>query len=281
MLRKRGQLTLFVITAVVVIIAVGLYFIFKENPIEQNSINNEKVIILRDNTLDCLDNLYLTSLVIVGFQGGYYEVSDGLYDGYTNIPYYYKQGSLNVPSLNVLEGEIEKFIDANIDDCIDYEKSIFASERLGITITEKDLVDDSLYGYQTSFNKKKIEVKILENEVNFISDIELVVEDPEGNSYLIKLKEYPRTIDSDLYSMREIADYYSTSLYEEDESVCISCIDQMSAEKNLSIEIVSLYTNEDELLTIYNDLTKQPFLFQVLNKYSEVEDYELTEFPES
>lgn len=271
MLKKRGQLTLFVIIGVVIVAAILGYFLINQEASEP-PINNEKVIVLRENTLDCFNNIYVNALVTIGFQGGYNEVTDGIYNGFVSIPYYYKQGNLNVPSREIIENELADYINVATPFCIGYEDVVASSETLGLNITSLDLVKGNFSGYETSYKENKANVKIVNGEVIFTNDIDLTVKDGEGNAYIIKFEDYSKRIKSDIYSMHEIASYIATSLKEDDESTCLSCLQEMAEENDLTVDIMGYLSPEDEIIIISNNVTSAPVVFQIINKYKVIEN---------
>lgn len=266
MQKKRGQLTLFVIIGIVIIIAIAGFYFISQKPLNASP-DNEKVITLRENTLDCLSSFYQNSLLLVGFQGGYSNVTDGIYNGFAFIPYYYKQGTLDVPSIKTIENEIANYIDTIIPFCLDSNQIAINSANLSQNTTE-----NSLSNYKASYKQHKTIVEIRNGEVTFTSDIDLKIEDGEGNSYIIKLKDYPEKIESDIFSMHEIANYIATSLQEDDEKMCLTCIYDMADENDFTIDIMGYLNPNDELIVISNNITSSPIVFQFLNKYSEVEN---------
>ena len=118
---KKGQLTLFVIIAVVIVIAVIIYFYLQGNLLGQQKYD-PKVELVRENVLDCLQENYQQSLELIGIQGGYLTVPEPrneiiAYYFSWFIPYYYHEGELNIPTLETIEKEISLYTKEKLPFC--------------------------------------------------------------------------------------------------------------------------------------------------------------------
>jgi hypothetical protein len=268
MFKKRGQLTLFVIIGIMVVALIVGFFLLQKP--KNETFENPKIAVLRDNSLNCLNQVYITSLTIVGFQGGYIEVKDGKNNGFSNIPYYYKKGNLNIPSIEKIENEIARYVDIAAPYCLDYSNVYASSEQLEFNLTNLDVLEGNFSGYQTSYNQKGVDVEIKNGEIVFTNDINLIVKDDLGTSHVVGFRDSPIIYDSDLFEMHKIAKHYTTSLLEDNEEACLSCVFEIAEESGLSIDIMEYMNPGDELVVISNNITSIPIVFQFLNKYSEV-----------
>ncbi len=133
MINKRGQVTIFIIIAIIIIAAVGLYFIFREDlGIAKIPANIEPVYI---TFLTCLEEEALIGIDILESQAGYIILpefepgsrympfSSQLEFAGSAVPYWYYVSGNNiqreqVPSKTEMENQLAKFIEENARDCI-------------------------------------------------------------------------------------------------------------------------------------------------------------------
>jgi hypothetical protein len=128
---NKGQVTIFIIVAIVLVLGVALYFIFN------NEINNnvpEELTPVYSNFIDCVNNELSLGIDLVETQGGYVYLPDfepgSRYSPFSNqldflgnpIPYwYYVSGNgiekENIPSINFMESELEEFIESRVRSC--------------------------------------------------------------------------------------------------------------------------------------------------------------------
>lgn len=271
--QKRGQITIFIILAVVIVLGVIVYSVVIGNKNQDvQPYADETLTVIKENTLDCFRTVYVNSLIFAGFQGGYTTVSNGYYNGFVTVPYYYNQGTLEVPSLATIETEIASYVQNHIDSCVDYENTSVVSETLGLSLSQKELYYDTLLEYTFSYTKRDTQVKVAEEGVFFTSDVDLLIEDSDGTKTILPFSEENILIPSQIYAMSELGRYIATSLYDDDESVCLTCVEDIAREQNLQVEFLHIYEPQDELVIISNNITSVPFVFQFLDKYNRVEN---------
>lgn len=258
MLKKRkGQLTLFIIIAIVIFIITLIYFYLQVNyPPEKTY--DPKVEVLKENLQDCFKETYSTSLNIIGYQGGYLNVPDPkvevpLYYFSFNIPYYYYEGNLYTPTIEKIEAQTEEIILPGVKSCLEQYKT---------SITNKSNINDLSYD---NFN---IDVKIKEEEVIFTNNLKLTVH-YDNKSVIVDFEKTPITIPSDIYDMHEIASFIANYLEKNNEWIPFDNIVELSREHNLYIDLAN---SEDGY---YNSVTIKtpregyyPEVFQFNNKYS-------------
>ena len=133
MRNKKGQVTIFIIIAIIIIAAVGLYFIFREDlGIVKIPASIEPVYI---TFLTCLEEEALTGIDILGSQAGYISLpefepgsrympfSSQLEFAGSAVPYWYYVSGNNiqreqVPSKAEMENQLAEFIEEDARDCI-------------------------------------------------------------------------------------------------------------------------------------------------------------------
>jgi hypothetical protein len=176
---KKGQITLFVIIAIVIVAAIVLIFAFRDTLFSNNE-NSEfsEVYIYFD---DCVKQDTLQGLKIAGAQGGYIEVPDfnpgSTYAPFSSqldflgnpIPYwYYATGNgvikEQVPSQSMVEKQLENYLNQQIKQC-DFSQ----------------FLNKGFFIKNDNINTK---VQISDNKVRVLIDSDLVVSKDNASSIL-------------------------------------------------------------------------------------------------
>ncbi|MEM4719286.1 MAG: hypothetical protein QXG18_00255 [Candidatus Pacearchaeota archaeon] len=165
---KRGQLTLFIILGVIIVLGVLVFFLYK-NFINVESNKDSDFLIVNDYYEKCLINLAYEAVSVSSSRGGFIEKYD-FYKGSPYMPFsselnffsspipywFYVSGNNlfreNVPTKSQIESEIENYILKNIERCdfkdieergilADYErpssiKVRLKNDRLDVSLTQ-------------------------------------------------------------------------------------------------------------------------------------------------
>ena len=125
---KSAQISIFIILGVLVIgAAIVAVFFFKTS----SNDNNPIVSPVNNYIQSCAQSTVKDGIKITNFQGGYFNVSNGVHYMFTDVPYYFYLGKSRVPSRSVFELELEKYIDMELPNCInmsEFEKSGYSFE---------------------------------------------------------------------------------------------------------------------------------------------------------
>jgi len=120
MLSKRGQVTLFIIIAIVLVAAVLFYLLILPK-ITKPAISTEEaqkllaaqVEPIKKYVTDCVEKTFKKCVILIGYQGGYYNPIRKIQAGNYSVPYLvYKEGNAWVNNLPLLAT-----IGRNIDEC--------------------------------------------------------------------------------------------------------------------------------------------------------------------
>jgi len=212
---KRGQVTIFIIIALVLVALVGGYFILKN--VIKNEVVPESVSPIQVSFLSCLEEAANTGISLVETTGGYIDLptfepgsryqpfSSQLTFAGVEIPYwYYMSGSNfpreNVPSKEFIEDEIAKFVERRIISC-DLDR----------------YVDE---GFIIFRGNPTAEVLITNGEVKVNLKMDLTVE-KGTESFLIKDHEFVvKSVLGELYeASKEVYEQEQNSLFLENYSV--------------------------------------------------------------
>jgi hypothetical protein len=188
---KRGQVTLFVIISILLIVAVVLYFVLSGSLSKKIQIPNEASAV-ENSFLNCLEENIQLGILLLEENGGYisdqpYESSSGYapFSSHLNfqgnfIPYwYYISGSSipreNVPTKETMEKELASYIEKKSTSC--------------------GLENYNQNGFYTSPGKSKAEVIINDGNVEVNLNMDLQISNEISTYYV---KEHKVTVNSKL-----------------------------------------------------------------------------------
>ncbi|VVB78449.1 Uncharacterised protein [uncultured archaeon] len=247
---RKAQVTVFIILAIVLVSAGGIaYFLTKNtSPTDKYFLQSDikpGFDNIKNSVYECMKMTSQDSLDVAGVQGGYYKQPKEFFDlGWAFIPYYYKEGTLLMPTNLQIQDQLSLYVDDNLNSCIE---SINVSD------------------FGLSYTKPRTKTIINKGEVKFTMDMPITVRKGDKTTQL-QLKDNPISIDSKLYEMLEIAKFI-TENHGKDESVCLSCIEDMASERDLLIDMVNFDTSSTLFVISTNKTLSSPPDFEFLNRY--------------
>ena len=209
---NHGQVTIFIIAAVLVIAFIVLFFIFREKtPIKENS----SVVIspIYTKTLSCLDSTAQEGTKYISLQGGYYKIPQGVSFKYftDEVPYYYMNSNKNMPSMERVQIELGNYIADNLKPCINFS----SLEEQGFSISEGNISVNTI---------------VSGDEITVQANYPLTVKKGEDTSVLGDFKiTIPSNIERLYFSSRDILNSYS----DRPDFVCLTCLDETSGKYNV------------------------------------------------
>jgi hypothetical protein len=203
---NKGQVTIFIIIAVLIIVLGVLFFVFKDSlNIGKTSVETEPI---QTNILSCLESTSEEGINHIALYGGYYKIQEGISFSYLadEIPYYYINSKENVPSISRVERELEYYINENLKSCVNFS----SFEEQGFSINEGNLSSS------VNINEDKINVKI---------NYPLTIKKGEST---YRLKDFKTEIISPVEKLRAASEEI-VNLYSENPGfVCLSCLEDIS-----------------------------------------------------
>jgi len=149
-MKKRGQITIFVIVAIVIVVIVGL-FIFLKGDDGIGGIGGDDVpstpegVEFKVYMDECLKDVLEQGFMLAGYQGGYVIVSDSLdskdFFG-ASVPYYSVDGESRLPSRNTLLRSVEDYVSFGIVQCKDEFESNYELISEGVNNVDINFEDD-------------------------------------------------------------------------------------------------------------------------------------------
>ncbi len=270
---NKAQVTIFVIIAILIVAGVSLYlFVFREPVDSQFRIEVQPI----ENTfLNCLeDELYL-GIDLLESQGGsidqpefepgseYMPFSSHLDFAGTAIPYWYYVSGNNipkeqVPSLDLMENELENFIEERAGEC-------YMEEYYG-------------QGYSIDMKEPEADVSIRDNQVELNLEMDMVV--GFGNNSVV-IEEHNKIVNSNLGSLygsaKEIYDHEQETFFLEERGIDI--LGLYAPVNGVEVTCSPMTWNADE---VFNNLSEAIEVNTLaLKNQGDKDDYFLTELPVS
>ena len=221
---KRSQISFFILIGLSIILLSGLiFFIYSNAQSEDASVSQFSSV--RNYLEECVKNRAEHGLNLIGVQGGYIKLPENhLAANYSRIAYGLYNNQNNLPSLGVMESELENYIDNALPSCInvsvfpylkfEYENSssdvsiltneVFINVRFPISIIQGEATTniDSFniqvpirLGYIHSILKSIIGKTLLENnwiDLAYLSrfDVKIDVLPNDENSIVYSVQDY-------------------------------------------------------------------------------------------
>ncbi len=228
--KKRGQITLFIILAVVLLAGVLIYYYAAGRSTGQESEMAVEQIIgteLDDPTVRayvgvCMYNISRDAIWEVSLTGGYYPDMPNILDTrYGRMPYYYDY-ALADPLGNMITDaklieSLTKYFENNFDTCINDFQSL---EEQGYSIRAGD--------YEVSWDLK-------EDIITTIIDYPLRIEKQEGKT--LDLSIFQVNVNTRLKNIRSLAEDFIISTIIDPYSIDITEVFDLMAENNYQIDI--------------------------------------------
>ena len=216
---KRGQVSVLIIVAIVIIGAIGIYFTL-ENFTDVKKLDfNSRIEIVRGELLECFNLIYQDSLDLVGAQGGYYNEPFGNYEVQGEnvfIPYYKDDDNFYLPSIKLIESELGIAVDSTLDYCFK-------------TVSFNNL-EFNIY-----FSEPNTSAIINEKDVSFVTLVNMNIALENQTSFFEFDEE--KIILSSLKGMHNIADYYLYQNLINEDSIPADGIAKIAEEEDVSVDI--------------------------------------------
>lgn len=255
-MRRKGQVTLFVIIAIVIVVAVALIYVFRG---EAEGTDSQDISPLSSSVnsfvISCIEESIGPAVYLVGQGGGYayppYNLSD--IDGFT---YYFLNNNVYLPGLKNIEDNLERTVEGDVLVCVDSFKDFpdldISSRRINV---DAEILEDSII-FSISYPiriEKGSESAVLEDFGRF------EVEERLGEIYSI----VENLVRNDVYN---------------EGFVCLSCISDAAYENNLTIDFLegeeygsifvikddAQFVGDDEVNTYFDDETNREEVFKFI-----------------
>ena len=253
-MKKRGQITIFVILAILVV-GIILAFIFIRTSAEKEELGREyfqqqglkpSLNNIQDFIIDCHEETSTQALIRIGIQGGYYNEPEYYFDmEWAFIPYYYYEGLQLMPTKTTIQQELTNYVDNNIQSCLDKIK---------------------FQNFKLNYQQPTTQTSIIESKVIFNTNQQLTIEH-EGSTTNFELNQHPLTLESSLNEILEVASFITTSHTEDPDLMCINCITELAKERDLYVDFIAIEEDTTLVMILENRTLPEPYIFEFMNKY--------------
>lgn len=228
MINKKGQISIYIIMGIVILIVVGLLFFFRgsrQEPVLERQITLDSVKASVENYVDsCLFTEGEFALIALGYQGGYLfppEFGTTDFEGFA-VPYDYYLGYNMLPGLGEIEVlHMNDFLESTLEECIadlntfkEFAVIDTGDIKVNTTINYDDVVISLDYPVRITVADSSTELKqfthrydVRLGKVLAVADsvIEQIVEDPNWvdltflNDFDVRVQVMPITATENMY----------------------------------------------------------------------------------
>lgn len=237
---------MFVMVAVVIVIVVVGYFVVRDVGVGDDGIDSE-VRPVYEAVKGCIADVTEDSIDIVGQSGGYFDLPEKV-DNNLVAYYFYEDESL-MPSLEVVEGEMEKYTKNMLYFCVEKAFVNFADFEFNsgeIVVVVDVRSDDYIYF-----------------EVNYPFSV------VKGNKSYSFNEPFNEVYEVRLFSIYSFVAQMMEWQVEEPRAFCINCVSDAALELGVFVNMWSfapgdatIYITDEESI-----INGEPYLFFFTNKY--------------
>jgi len=220
---KKGQISVFVILSVLIVLIIIFYFLIKLNYIELGRVSPD-VKPVYNFIENCVEQTSSDAVYYIGENGGYFISPNNSLDN--GIPIYFNKGEVSIPSLNDIEKELEMYVNEMLFFCF------------------RNFNDFS--DFDVKQGEVKSEVKILPGKVVFEIDSPLSVS--KGDKTYV-FNDFNNEIDVRLFEIQKVSSEAVKIQQEYPEDICLSCLSDLAIENDLIIKMMDYQESVIFLIT--------------------------------
>lgn len=226
-MKKRAQITIFIIIAIVIIAGVAIFFLLSNPGTENVNLSDESEAVY-NIVQDCSKESLEKIIYLIGVGGGYMFPPDNSNE--LGLPYYYNLGKISVPSKVELEEEISFYFNQQLENCLNNSKEfVKLKKNLGEIRSEVTIEDEMIL-------------------LNLNYDLALIQKDGSIKSF----DEFEKIwIENRMGIIRDIAEEIVNKDLDSD-SLCLTCIQKRIQDNELRIDILE---DGDEKIFVIGDET--------------------------
>ena len=212
---KRGQVTLYVIIAILIVVAAGiLIYVQRAAVLSQFGYIPSYIRPIKTYSDECLKSTLENGIYLVGMQGGFVETPAMSFEtNFSIIAYSYLTGRNLFPNITKVESQLSDYINTMLPQCVDFSK---------------------WPDFTVSANQVKSNVMILENEVLADANWPLTIE--KGSTY--QLNKFSTRLPVRLGLIHGIASTIVDKAMKDPTHIDLSYIIDTNENYNLSIDLV-------------------------------------------
>src|SRR3989344_1500781 len=178
--KKRGQITLFIVLGILLVVAVVLIIIYEEN-ITLSQILPERLFPAKTGAIEsyvegCAENVARDGLALLGAQGGYIYLPSAIennplsyVDTGIKVPYWQYHTESRIPTLEIMEAHLSRYVNEHLRACIN-DLTVFQEQY---DIVEKgDVVTDTSINDQIVLFRVTYPFDVIDKDGKKITEIE-------------------------------------------------------------------------------------------------------------
>jgi hypothetical protein len=210
-MKKRAQASLFVIIAIL-IVAVILFIVFLTKNTNEK-ITDQDIAKVKAYVQDCLQTKTNEGVDLIAKQGGYYKIIDnGLNFLEERTVYYLKNNQILIPTQEKIKQELDSALEDKSKACLQMQDYSLTSESC-IANSE---IDEEI-------------------EVIFNCPITL-----KKGSSTTRIEGFYSQVDFSVPEMLNLSSQIANEYKKDPKYLCITCLDQIAAQKNITITAVPI-----------------------------------------
>jgi len=229
---KRGQVTIFIIVAVLIIAGVALFFAFRHNLSEKEETVTKDYAPLYNYLQECLEQSLIEVIYINSMQGGYYDVqqdfvefdSSSEMEG-SSIPYYLIDDKIQILSKEELENQISVGLVSKFTSCLNFDE----------------------FEYNISYDQEEIFASsfITENKIRAKLYSSVYINEMENT---LRLKNFTAEVETNYLEYYNFAKYLTEKQRLSGEELCISCLVKECEAKNYNLYLYPAVSDNSYIL---------------------------------
>jgi len=245
---KRGQVTIFIIVAILVVAGFATFFILNSGK-ENSQTSSFDVKPIKGYIDQCIKDSADESVYFIALQGGYYDKPVlSKYYLYNNIPYYWisKDKTSNVPDLTIVQEELSKYINDNVVYCLN----------------NFDIFKES--GYEFNSGEIKSTAKLSDTNLQVNINYPLTI---TKDGKIVSYDKFDYSVNTNFKSAYDSAKSIIEEQKKNPEYVPLSYLADISLQKGFKFETSNLDDNTVLYTLIYNKDSNKPLIYAFVNEY--------------
>ncbi len=129
-MNKKSQITLFIIIGILLLITIAIFVYIEESKVYvEPELIEPELMPIKNYIEECIAAVGENGIGLLGLQGGYIEIPREISEdknayikvddtGFFKIPFWYYNGLSRIPSIELMEKQIDDYITENIEECI-------------------------------------------------------------------------------------------------------------------------------------------------------------------
>lgn len=241
---KRGQVTIFIILAIILIILASVFFLVNQSKKQTTPTTIQP---LQNFIQQCIDKTAKQAIVYTSERAGYYQIPENSLDNLT--PYYFYQDKNLMPSKEEIQNQISNYINNNLNSCLN-----------NFTNFQDFQIQKSEITTKTKIQKDKVSI-----EINFPLSI-------SKDKQTYTLEKFDTQVTARLDTIYNAINTIIQEQVKNPEALNPHYVYQIATENNLNIKMIGFIENSIIFTITDKDsqINEQNLIFIFANKYTPI-----------